>query len=160
MKLMGTMGMNLDTSELTVAWRTPVLGLALGIVVTVARRLAARPARGTGLADGGAARRRGCPADSKAGAVRAGLGLALTVAGAGGLCAASRVDESADGSLLLGGGVLLSLLGHRGRRPGAGRILVRVLALVLPAPSAASAGSRSATHCATRAAPVPPAPRS
>ncbi|WP_181808138.1 ABC transporter permease, partial [Streptomyces shenzhenensis] len=35
MKLMGSMGMHLSTSDLTVAWTTPVLGLVLGVVVTV-----------------------------------------------------------------------------------------------------------------------------
>lgn len=35
MKLMGMTGMNLSTDDLTVAWTTPVVGLVLGIVVTV-----------------------------------------------------------------------------------------------------------------------------
>ncbi|MER6981900.1 ABC transporter permease, partial [Streptomyces carpinensis] len=35
MKLMGQMGMHLSTSDLTVAWTTPVVGLLLGVVVTV-----------------------------------------------------------------------------------------------------------------------------
>ncbi|CAM5275571.1 Putative ABC transport system permease protein OS=Streptomyces griseomycini OX=66895 GN=FHS37_004137 PE=3 SV=1 [Streptomyces griseomycini] len=35
MKLMGMMGMELSTDDLTVAWTTPVVGLVLGVVVTV-----------------------------------------------------------------------------------------------------------------------------
>lgn len=49
MKLMGMTGMNLSTDDLTVAWTTPVVGMVLGIVVTVlaaylpARRAARSP---------------------------------------------------------------------------------------------------------------------
>lgn len=35
MKLMGLTGMNLSTDDLTVAWTTPVIGMILGVVVTV-----------------------------------------------------------------------------------------------------------------------------
>ncbi len=35
MELMGQMGMELSTDDLTVAWTTPVVGLVLGVVVTV-----------------------------------------------------------------------------------------------------------------------------
>ncbi|NEE60961.1 FtsX-like permease family protein, partial [Streptomyces sp. SID8455] len=35
MKLMGAVGMELSTRDLTVAWTTPVIGLVLGVVVTV-----------------------------------------------------------------------------------------------------------------------------
>ncbi|WP_327392312.1 FtsX-like permease family protein [Streptomyces sp. NBC_01186] len=133
MKLMGTMGMNLDTSELTVAWSTPVLGLALGIVVTVIAAWA--PARRAGRVSPMAAlRESGMPADTKAGVVRAVIGLVLTAAGAGCLYAASQVEQASDGSTLLGGGVLLSLLGFVAIGPALAGILVRALSLVIARP--------------------------
>lgn len=58
MKLMGMTGMNLSTDDLTVAWTTPVIGMVLGVVVTVlAAYLPARRVR-QGLPDGRPARRR------------------------------------------------------------------------------------------------------
>lgn len=73
MKLMGSLGIHLSTSDLTVAWTTPVVGLLLGVVVTV---LAAwLPARRAGKVSPMAALRdAGAPADARAGRVRALLG--------------------------------------------------------------------------------------
>ncbi|CAM5694948.1 Macrolide export ATP-binding/permease protein MacB [Streptomyces microflavus] len=64
MKLMGAVGMELSTRDLTVAWTTPVIGLVLGVVVTV---LAAYiPARRAGKVSPMAALRdAGTPADAK-----------------------------------------------------------------------------------------------
>lgn len=78
MKLMGSMGMHLSTSDLTVAWTTPVVGLLLGVVVTV---LAAwLPARRAGKVSPMAALRdAGAPADARAGVVRGVLGGLLTM---------------------------------------------------------------------------------
>ncbi|MEU6366123.1 FtsX-like permease family protein [Streptomyces sp. NPDC046931] len=110
MKLMGSMGMNLSTDDLTVAWTTPVIGLALGVVVTV---LAAYlPARRAGKVSPMAALRdAGAPVDAKAGRLRAALGLVLTGAGGCALYAAAADDRAKDGSLWLGLGVVLSLIG-------------------------------------------------
>ncbi|GAA3070400.1 ABC transporter permease [Streptomyces glomeratus] len=110
MKLMGSMGMNLSTDDLTVAWTTPVLGLVLGVVVTV---LAAYlPARRAGKVSPMAALRdAGAPVDAKAGRLRAALGLVLTGAGGCALYAAAADDRAKDGSLWLGLGVVLSLIG-------------------------------------------------
>ncbi|CAM5543369.1 hypothetical protein STANM309S_00957 [Streptomyces tanashiensis] len=110
MKLMSSMGMELSTRDLTVAWTTPAVGLALGIVVTV---LAAYiPARRAGKVSPMAALRdAGTPADGKAGRVRGVLGLVLTGAGAAALVAAARAAEAGPGSLWLGLGVVLTLLG-------------------------------------------------
>src|SRR5690606_37303865 len=77
MKLMSSIGMELSTDDLTVAWTTPALGLLLGVVVTV---LAAYlPARRAGkISPMAALRDAGSPADAKAGWIRAAIGLVLT----------------------------------------------------------------------------------
>ncbi|MFC8536932.1 ABC transporter permease [Streptomyces sp. NPDC057249] len=130
MKVMGAIGMELSTEDLTIAWTTPVVGLALGIVVTV---LAAYiPARRAGKVSPMAALRdAGTPADAKSGWVRAGLGLVVTGAGAAALWATTRVDEASDGSGLLGLGVLLTLVGFIVIGPLLAGVVVRALSAVL-----------------------------
>ncbi|MFI7298282.1 ABC transporter permease [Streptomyces sp. NPDC050121] len=130
MKLMGMTGMNLSTDDLTVAWTTPVIGMVLGVVVTV---LAAYlPARRAGKVSPMAALRdAGAPADAKAGVVRAVVGLLLTGAGGFGLYLASAADKAAEGSLWLGLGVVLSLLGFVVIGPLLASGVVRILGAVL-----------------------------
>ncbi|KQX83054.1 FtsX-like permease family protein [Streptomyces sp. Root1310] len=130
MKLMSMTGMNLSTDDLTVAWTTPVVGMALGIVVTV---LAAYlPARRAGKVSPMAALRdAGAPADAKAGAVRAVIGLLLTGAGGFGLYLASAADKAAEGSLWLGLGVVLSLIGFVVIGPLLAGVVVRVLGAIV-----------------------------
>ncbi|MFB4423868.1 ABC transporter permease [Streptomyces sp. QL37] len=130
MKLMGAIGMELSTEDLTIAWTTPVTGLVLGIVVTV---LAAYiPARRAGKVSPMAALRdAGTPADAKSGWIRAGIGLVLTGAGAAGLWATTRVDEASEGSLYLGLGVVLTLIGFIVIGPLLAGAVVRVLGLVV-----------------------------
>ncbi|MFG3492022.1 ABC transporter permease [Streptomyces sp. NPDC047972] len=130
MKLMSSIGMELSTDDLTVAWTTPVVGLALGIVVTV---LAAYiPARRAGKVSPMAALRdAGTPADGRAGRVRGAIGLALTAAGAAALVAAARAEEAAPGSLWLGLGVVLSLLGFVVVGPLLAGGVVRALGVVV-----------------------------
>ncbi|MEW1774787.1 ABC transporter permease [Streptomyces sp. NPDC086777] len=130
MKLMGSMGMHLSTSDLTVAWTTPVLGLVLGVVVTV---LAAYlPARRAGKVSPMAALRdAGAPADARAGRIRALIGLVLTGAGGYGLYLASAADKAKEGSAWLGLGIVLSLLGFVVIGPLLAGGVVRVLGAVL-----------------------------
>ncbi len=130
MELMGSMGMKLSTDDLTVAWTTPVAGLVLGVVVTV---LAAYlPARRAGKVSPMAALRdAGAPADARAGVVRAVLGLVLTGAGAGALFLAAGADKASEGSLWLGLGVVLSLIGFVVVGPVLAGGVVRVLGAVL-----------------------------
>ncbi|MFE5242151.1 MULTISPECIES: ABC transporter permease [unclassified Streptomyces] len=130
MKLMGAVGMELSTRDLTIAWTTPAIGLALGIVVTV---LAAYvPARRAGKVSPMAALRdAGTPADARSGWVRAALGLVLTGAGAAGLWTATRADEASEGSLYLGLGVVLSLIGFIVIGPLLAGVVVRVLGAVV-----------------------------
>ncbi|TRV77542.1 FtsX-like permease family protein [Streptomyces sp. 130] len=130
MKVMGAIGMELSTEDLTISWTTPVAGLALGIIVTV---LAAYiPARRAGKVSPMAALRdAGTPADAKSGWVRAVLGLVVTGAGAAALWATTRADEASDGSGLLGLGVLLTLVGFIVIGPLLAGVVVRALSAVL-----------------------------
>jgi putative ABC transport system permease protein len=130
MELMSSMGMNLSTSDLTVKWTTPVIGLVLGVVVTV---LAAYvPARRAGKVSPMAALRdAGTPADGRAGLVRGVIGLVLTGTGGAALWAATRADEATEGSMWLGLGVVLSLVGLVVVGPLLAGGVVRVLSAVV-----------------------------
>ncbi|MGW6566550.1 ABC transporter permease [Streptomyces sp. NPDC054975] len=130
MKLMSAVGMELSTGDLTVKWTTPAVGLVLGIVVTV---LAAYiPARRAGKVSPMAALRdAGTPADAKAGRVRGGLGLLLTLGGAAALWTSTRAAEAGPGSLWLGLGVVLSLVGFIVVGPLLAGGVVRVLGAVV-----------------------------
>lgn len=130
MKLMSMAGMNLSTDDLTVKATTPVVGLILGVVVTV---LAAYlPARRAGKVSPMAALRdAGTPADGKAGWIRGLVGLVLTGAGAFALFAAGTADKASDGALMLGGGVVLSLIGFVIIGPLLAGVVVRVISAVL-----------------------------
>ncbi|MEU2118709.1 FtsX-like permease family protein [Streptomyces sp. NPDC016459] len=130
MELMSSIGMELSTRDLTVKWTTPAVGLTLGIVVTV---LAAYvPARRAGKVSPMAALRdAGTPADGRAGRVRGGIGLALTAAGAAALVGAARADEAGPGSLWLGVGVVLTLLGFVVIGPLLAGAVVRALGVVV-----------------------------
>lgn len=130
MELMSSMGMELSTEDLTVKWTTPAVGLLLGIVVTV---LAAYiPARRAGKVSPMAALRdAGTPADGKAGLVRGGLGLLLTLGGAAALWTATQAEKASAGSLWLGLGVVLSLIGFIVVGPLLAGGIVRVLGTVV-----------------------------
>ncbi|UGY91838.1 ABC transporter permease [Streptomyces gobiensis] len=131
MKLMGMMGMNLSTSDLTIVWTTPVIGLVLGVLVTVVA--AYLPARRAGKVSPMAALRdAGVPSDDKSGKVRAAIGTLLTLAGAAALLGAAGADEPGPGALYLGVGVVLTLIGFILIGPLLAGVVVRVLgALVL-----------------------------
>ncbi|WP_369247144.1 ABC transporter permease [Streptomyces sp. R41] len=130
MKIMSSMGMDLSTRDLTVKATTPVVGLLLGVVVTV---LAAYlPARRAGKVSPMAALRdAGTPADGKAGLVRGLIGLVLTGAGAFALYTAATADKASDGSLVLGAGVVLTLIGFVIIGPLLAGGVVRVISAVL-----------------------------
>ncbi|GAA4804943.1 ABC transporter permease [Streptomyces ziwulingensis] len=130
MKLMSSVGMNLSTDDLTVKATTPAVGLVLGVVVTV---LAAYlPARRAGKVSPMAALRdAGTPADGRAGRIRGVLGLVLTGAGAAALVTAAGADKASAGALMLGVGVVLSLIGFVVIGPLLAGVVVRVLSTVL-----------------------------
>ncbi|MFI9172164.1 ABC transporter permease [Streptomyces lincolnensis] len=130
MKLMSAAGMNLSTDDLTVTTTTPIAGLVLGVVVTV---LAAYlPARRAGKVSPMAALRdAGTPADGRAGLVRGLIGLVLTGAGTFALYTAANADKASEGALLLGGGVVLTLIGFVVIGPLLAGGVVRVISAVL-----------------------------
>ncbi|MFJ3925486.1 ABC transporter permease [Streptomyces sp. NPDC090022] len=133
MKLMGAMGMKLSTSDLTVLWPTPVIGLVLGVVVTVVAALV--PARRAGKVSPMAALRdAGTPGDRKAGVLRAVLGLVLTGAGGAALYATSAAEKAGPGSMWLGLGVVLTLIGFIVIGPVLAGVVVRVLSGVVLRP--------------------------
>ncbi|MEV6550195.1 FtsX-like permease family protein [Streptomyces sp. NPDC051597] len=130
MKIMGSMGLELSTDDLTVTWTTPVVGMLLGIVVTV---LAAYlPARRAGkISPMAALRDAGTPADGKAGLVRAIIGLVLTGAGAASLYAAAHADKASSGAGVLALGVVLTLIGFVVIGPLLAGGVVRVISVLV-----------------------------
>ncbi|MFI7358723.1 ABC transporter permease [Streptomyces avidinii] len=133
MKLMGSMGMHLSTDDLTIAWTTPVIGIVLGVIVTVISAFV--PARRAGKVSPMAAlRESGTPGDKKAGVVRAVLGLVLTGIGGAGLYLATAAEKAGPGSLWLGLGVVFTLIGFIVIGPLLAAGVVRVLAGVVLRP--------------------------
>ncbi|MFJ3833151.1 ABC transporter permease [Streptomyces sp. NPDC090046] len=133
MELMGSMGMHLSTDDLTIAWTTPVVGIVLGVVVTVVSAFV--PARRAGKVSPMAAlRESGTPGDKKAGVVRAGLGLFLTGIGGVGLYLATAAEKAGPGSAWLGLGVVFSLIGFIVIGPLLAAGVVRVLSGVVLRP--------------------------
>ncbi|MFI1175177.1 ABC transporter permease [Streptomyces melanogenes] len=130
MKIMGSMGLELSTDDLTVKWTTPVVGMLLGIVVTV---LAAYlPARRAGkISPMAALRDAGTPADGKAGLIRAIIGLVLTGAGAASLYAAAHADKASSGAGVLALGVVLTLIGFVIVGPLLASGVVRVISVLV-----------------------------
>ncbi|WP_329132669.1 FtsX-like permease family protein [Streptomyces sp. NBC_01476] len=130
MKLMGAAGLNLDLSELTIKATTPVVGLVLGVVVTVLS--AYIPARRAGkISPMAALRDAGTPSDAKAGRIRAALGLLVSAAGVLALVGASQADKTSAGGSLLGLGVLLTLIGFVIIGPLLANVIVRAVSVVI-----------------------------
>ncbi|WP_327384968.1 ABC transporter permease [Streptomyces sp. NBC_01207] len=126
MKIMGQLGMHLSTDDLTVAWTTPALGIFLGVVVTIVSAFV--PARRAGKVSPMAAlRESGTPGDKKAGRVRAALGLVLTGIGGAALFLSASAEEAVPGSMWLGTGVILTLIGFIVIGPLLAGVVVRAL---------------------------------
>ncbi|MBU7598519.1 FtsX-like permease family protein [Streptomyces sp. P38-E01] len=130
MKLMGMAGMNLSTGDLTVTWVTPVVGVALGVLVTLVS--AYLPARRAGrISPMAALRDVGMPMEARASRLRAGFGGLLTAAGAAGLVAAAASGDAGEGSLYLALGIFFSLVGFVLVGPLLASLVVRVLSVVV-----------------------------
>ncbi|OKI34623.1 hypothetical protein A6A28_35195 [Streptomyces sp. CB03578] len=126
MKIMGQLGMHLSTDDLTVAWTTPALGIFLGVVVTIVSAFV--PARRAGKVSPMAAlRESGTPGDKKAGRIRAALGMVLTGIGGAALFLSASADEAVPGSMWLGMGVVLTLIGFIIIGPLLAGVVVRAL---------------------------------
>ncbi|EXU68214.1 membrane protein [Streptomyces sp. PRh5] len=130
MKIMGSAGLHLSTDQLTVKATTPIVGIGIGVVVTVIA--AYIPARRAGkISPMAALRDAGTPADSKAGWIRGAIGTLLTAGGAASLVVAGNADKAVDGSMFLGLGVVLTLIGFIVIGPLLAGLVVRVLATVV-----------------------------
>ncbi|WP_031514400.1 ABC transporter permease [Streptomyces sp. NRRL F-5123] len=130
MHLMGKAGMKLDTSELTIKASTPLVGLAIGIIVTVVS--AYIPARRAGkISPMAALRDSGTPGDVRAGRIRAAIGILVSAAGALALVAAAKADKASAGGGMLGLGVLLTLVGFVIVGPLLAGVIVRAVSAVV-----------------------------
>ncbi|MFJ2959873.1 ABC transporter permease [Streptomyces sp. NPDC087270] len=130
MKLMGKAGLKLDSSELTIKATTPIVGLVIGVVVTVVS--AYIPARRAGkISPMAALRDAGTPADARAGRIRAAIGVLVCAAGVLALVAASQSDKASSGGGMLGIGVLLSLVGFVIVGPLLAGVVVRAVSAVV-----------------------------
>ncbi|WP_405780097.1 ABC transporter permease [Streptomyces sp. NBC_00859] len=130
MKVMSAVGMELSTDDLTVKWTTPVVGMLLGVIVTIVAAYV--PARRAGkISPMAALRDSGMPADGRAGRLRAAIGLVLTGAGAAALLGAAAADKSSQGSLYLGLGVVLTLIGFVVIGPLLAGVVVRGISSVV-----------------------------
>ncbi|MEW2549880.1 FtsX-like permease family protein [Streptomyces sp. NPDC047002] len=130
MKVMGAAGMDLSTQDLTVTWRTPAVGLLLGIVVTVvAAYVPAR--RGGKISPMAALRDAGTPADGRAGRVRGTVGTLLTLAGGLALYASTQAARAGEASPLLGLGIVCTLVGFVVVGPLLAGALVRLISAVV-----------------------------
>ncbi|MCA1218039.1 ABC transporter permease [Streptomyces sp. 8L] len=130
MKVMGAAGMDLSMGDLTVTWRTPVVGLALGIVVTVvAAYIPAR--RGGKISPMAALRDAGTPADGRAGRVRAAVGLLLTLAGGLALYASTQAGKAGVATPYLGLGIVATLIGFVVIGPLLAGAVVRAISAVV-----------------------------
>ncbi|MFF7730696.1 ABC transporter permease [Streptomyces sp. NPDC008001] len=130
MKVMGSMGMKLDMGDLTIKATTPVVGLLIGVLVTVLA--ACLPAvKATRISPMAALRDAGTPADGKAGKVRAAIGLVLTALGGLALVATAQAGDAAAGSGMLAMGVLLTLIGFIVVGPLLAGFVVRVISAIV-----------------------------
>ncbi|GAA1699992.1 ABC transporter permease [Streptomyces yatensis] len=130
MKIMGSAGLHLSTDQLTVKPTTPIIGIGIGVIVTVIA--AYIPARRAGkISPMAALRDAGTPADSRAGWIRGVIGTLLTAGGAAALVVAGNADKAVDGSMFLGLGVVLTLIGFIVIGPLLAGLVVRALATVV-----------------------------
>jgi putative ABC transport system permease protein len=130
MKLMGKAGLKLDSSELTIKASTPIIGLVVGVLVTVVS--AYIPARRAGrISPMAALRDAGTPADARAGRIRAAIGVLVCAAGVVALVGAAQADRAKSGGGLLGIGVLLSLIGFVIVGPLLAGVVVRAVSAVI-----------------------------
>ncbi|KUJ70435.1 hypothetical protein ACZ90_03310 [Streptomyces albus subsp. albus] len=125
-RLLGLLGMNLDTADLAFRWPTPVAAYVVGLGVTfvaayLPSRRAAQVSPMAALAD------TEVPGSARPLRVRAVLGVLTGAAGGAALLGCTRSDRTASAAALLGLGVLLTLIAMVVAGPLLVRPLVRVL---------------------------------
>ncbi|SFC14543.1 ABC transporter permease [Streptomyces aidingensis] len=130
MALMGALGMNLSTDDLTIGVSVPVIGMVVGVTVTLlAAWLPARRAARVTPMD--ALREAGNPGDVRAGRLRTIVGLAMLVLGLGALVAAGGASSAGTGGMWLALGVTLTLIGLVLSAPALVGLVLRALSAVL-----------------------------
>ncbi|RMI45669.1 ABC transporter permease [Streptomyces triticirhizae] len=130
MALMSALGMKLSTDDLLIEPSVPIIGVVLGVLVTLIAAYV--PARRAGrISPMAALRDAGMPGDVRAGRIRATLGAVLTIAGLGFLALTGSVDEASAGAGYLALGVLLSLVGLVIVGPSLVNLVVKGLSVVL-----------------------------
>ncbi|WP_130799140.1 ABC transporter permease [Streptomyces otsuchiensis] len=130
MALMGAIGLNISTDDLTVSAAVPITGIVLGITVTLVA--AYFPARRAGkITPMAALQDAGIPGDVRAGRIRAAIGGLLTVVGALLLVLTTTTDEVGPASGYVAGGLLLTLVGMVVFAPALVGSVVKVLSSVL-----------------------------
>ncbi|GAA4851638.1 FtsX-like permease family protein [Kitasatospora terrestris] len=131
-QLMKAAGMNLDATSLAIDWTVPVASYAVGILITViAAWIPAR--RASRISPMAALRDHGTPAEAGANRRRVIIGSLVTALGAAAMAGAAASTQGGTAGLLLGLGVLLSLIGFVVLGPLLATGIVRVLGAALPA---------------------------
>ncbi|MDT0270479.1 FtsX-like permease family protein [Streptomyces sp. DSM 44915] len=130
MALMSALGINMSTDDLLIEPSVPVIGLVLGVLVTLVA--AYIPARRAGrISPMAALRDAGMPGDVRAGRIRATLGGVMTVLGLGLLAMTATTDDAVVGAQFLAVGILLSLIGLITVGPALVGLVVRGLSVIL-----------------------------
>lgn len=110
MALMGAVGLNLSTDDLTISTAVPIISIVLGVTVTLVA--AYFPARRAGrITPMAALQDDGLPTDTRSGRTRAITGGVMTFLGAASLAATTTTDTAAAGGQFLALGLLLTLVG-------------------------------------------------
>jgi putative ABC transport system permease protein len=130
--IMNGVGLKLDTADMSVTPASVIAGYAVGVLVTLLAAWipARRAARITPMA---ALRDAGTPGDRRASRIRNGIGLLITGGGAAALIGGAASGADAAGGLLLGLGVLVTLIGAILLGPLLAGLVIRVLGVWMPA---------------------------
>ncbi|WP_194893312.1 ABC transporter permease [Catenulispora pinisilvae] len=130
--VMNGVGMNLQASDMSVTVSSVIAGYAVGVVVTLLAAWipARRAARITPMA---ALRDAGTPGDRRSSRIRNGIGLVIGAGGAAALIGGAAGGATATGGLLLGLGVLVTLVGAILLGPLLAGVVIRVLGVWMPA---------------------------